>query len=72
MKDKKGKIVKNATVLGLSAFFSKLLGAIYRVPLTNMLGTLGLGIYQLIFPVYALLLDFSGAGVPSELSRLIS
>ena len=72
MKDKKGKIVKNATVLGLSAFFSKLLGAIYRVPLTNMLGTLGLGIYQLIFPVYALLLDFSGAGVPSALSRLIS
>ena len=68
----KNTIIKGATYLGISTFIAKLLGAIYRVPLTNLLGSYGLGIYQMVFPLYSLLLDFSGAGVPSALSRLIS
>ncbi len=66
------KIVGGAFLLGVGAFLAKLLGAIYRVPLTNLLGGEGLGLYQMVFPVYAVLLDFSGAGVPSALSKLIS
>lgn len=66
------KILNGAVVLGIGAFFSKLLGAIYRVPLTNIIGGQGLGLYQMVFPVYAVLLDFSGAGVPSALSKIIS
>lgn len=68
----KNTIIKGATYLGASTFLAKLLGAIYRVPLTNLLGSYGLGIYQMVFPLYSLLLDFSGAGLPSALSRLIS
>ncbi len=59
-------------MLGAGAFIAKLLGAIYRIPLTNLLGGEGLGLYQLIFPVYCVLLDFAGAGVPSALSKIIS
>ncbi len=73
MKEKNDKSILNgATVLGLGAFISKLLGAVYRVPLTNLLGSVGLGLYQMVFPVYVLLLDFSGAGVPNAISKLIS
>ena len=68
----KNTVVKGAFYLAVGAFISKFLGAIYRVPLTNMLGGLGLGLYQMVFPVYCLLLDFSGAGLPSALSRLIA
>ena len=71
MKEKNG-IIKGATFLGIGAFVSKLLGAIYRVPLTALVGAKGLGLYQMVFPVYSLLLDFSGAGLPSALSKLIS
>lgn len=71
MKEKNG-ILSGALYLGLSAFIAKFLGAIYRVPLTNTLGGYGIGLYQMVFPVYALLLDFSGAGLPSAISRLIS
>lgn len=71
MKKNKG-ILNGAVVLGVGAFISKLLGAIYRIPLTNLIGGTGLGLYQMVFPVYAVLLDFSGAGVPSALSRIIS
>ncbi len=68
----KNTVIKGAFYLAVGAFISKFLGAIYRVPLTNMLGGVGLGLYQMVFPVYCLLLDFSGAGLPSALSRLIA
>ena len=68
----KNSIIGGATCLGVGTFISKLMGAIYRVPLTALIGSSGLGLYQMVFPVYATLLDFSGAGVPSALSKLIA
>ena len=70
MKNK--SVIKGASILGITTFFVKLFGAIYRIPLTNIIGGVGIGLYQMIFPVYALLLDFSGCALPSALSRLIS
>ena len=70
-KAKKG-LIGSATILGAGAFIAKLLGALYRIPLTNLLGSQGLGLYQMVFPVYALLLDFSGAGVPNAIARIIA
>ena len=69
---RKDGIIKGAFSLGVGAFICKILGAFYRIPLTNLLGSYGLGLYQMVFPVYALLLDFSGAGLPSALSRIIA
>lgn len=63
---------KNSVTLGFGTFIAKILGALYRVPLTNILGGFGLGLYQMVFPIYSVLLDFSGAGVPSALSNMIS
>lgn len=65
-------MVKGAFLLGAGALFSKILGAIYRIGLTFLLGGYGLGLYQMIFPLYTLLLDFSGAGVPNAISKIIS
>lgn len=73
MEGQKTKSVTSGAIkLGLGAFIAKVLGAIYRVPLTNMLGGEGLGLYQMVFPIYTLLLDFSGAGVPSAISKIIA
>ncbi len=72
MKSEKRNILLGAGILGLGTFFVKFIGAIYRIPLTNILKTDGIGLYQMVFPVYALLLDFSGASVPSALSKLIA
>ncbi len=70
--DSRKKIINGALLLGGGAFIAKILGAIYRVPLTNLLGGEGLGLYQMVFPVYCVLLDFSGAGVPNALSKIIA
>lgn len=66
------RVVRGAVSLGLGALMAKILGVVYRIPLTNYLGSYGLGLYQMVFPVYTLLLDFSGAGVPSAISKLIA
>lgn len=68
----KNKSFGGACTLGLGALVAKLLGAVYRIPLTNLIGAYGLGLYQMVFPVYTLLLDFSGAAVPSAISKIIS
>lgn len=69
---KSNSVLSGALTLGAGAFFAKILGALYRIPLTNLLGGEGLGLYQMVFPVYCVLLDFSGAGVPSAISGIIS
>lgn len=69
---KNNKILSNALILGAGTFLAKILGAIFRIPLTALIGAEGIGIYQLVFPLYTVLLDFSGAGAPTALSRIIS
>lgn len=66
------RIFSGAAILGAGTFLAKLLGALYRIPLTALLGGAGIGLYQLVFPAYTVLLDFSGAGAPSALSKLIA
>lgn len=65
-------VIKGALVLAISAFLSKFLGAVYRIPLTNVIKGEGLGLYQMVFPIYCILLDFAGAGVPTALSKIIA
>lgn len=66
------KMLFGAGTLAIGAFIAKVIGALYRIPLTNILGSEGLGIYQTVFPAYAILLDFSGAGAPNALAKIIS
>ena len=72
MEDSKKLLKKGALILGVSAIISKILGAVYRIPLVRIIGGDGVGIYQLVFPVYALLLEFSGCAFPTAISKLIA
>ena len=66
------QLIKCATVLSIGGLITKLLGAIYRIPLTAILGSKGIGVYQTAFPVYCILLTFSSTGLPSAISKIIS
>ncbi len=67
-----GRLMGGAAVLALGGIIAKLVGAFYRVPLTNILGAEGMGMYQLVFPVYALFMTMSTAGIPTALSRIVA
>lgn len=64
--------VKGAIILSLGAIICKLIGAIYRIPLTNILGEQGIGLYQMVYPIFTLLLVIASSGVPNAISRLIA
>lgn len=51
---------------------AKLIGALYRIPLTNIIGAEGMGLYQMVFPLYTLLLTVSSGGLPPAVSRLVA
>lgn len=62
----------SAIFLIVGSFLVKVIGAFYRVPLAKLIGANGLGIYQMVFPFYTILLTFSSTGVPNALSKLIA
>ncbi len=64
--------IRGATLLASGMLIAKIIGAIYRIPLTNIIGAEGIGIYQMIFPVYALLITITSSGIPTTLSRVIA
>ena len=72
MTNKSKSIIGGMTVLGLSGVICKLVGVLYSIPLTWMIGTDGLGVYQAVFPAYNLLLTISSAGLPVAVSRLVA
>jgi len=56
----------------LFGFLSKIVGAVYRIPLTSIIGAEGMGLYQMVFPLYTLMLTISSSGLPSSISKLVS
>ena len=69
-KDKKGSFIKGAATIAAGGFIAKIIGALYRIPLTNLIGGHGLGLYQMVYPVYCLLLTVSATGIPSSIAKL--
>ncbi len=68
--EKTGGFLKGAAWIAAGGFIAKVIGAIYRIPLTNLIGGRGLGLYQLVYPVYCLLLTVSATGIPSSIAKL--
>lgn len=60
-----------AFVLLVSGFICKCLGAFFRLPLTNMLGIEGIGVFQLVMSLYSFALVVTAGGVTATLSKLI-
>ena len=70
VKEKKRSFIKGAALIAAGGLLAKIIGALYRIPLTNLIGGHGIGLYQLVYPVYCLLLTVSATGIPSSIAKL--
>lgn len=61
-----------ALTMTVAGVIAKAIGALYRIPLTNLLGAEGIGRYQLVFPLYALLISLTSGGLPAAMSRWVA
>ncbi|MDD4774911.1 MAG: polysaccharide biosynthesis protein [Syntrophomonas sp.] len=70
--DRTGNFLRGALVLSVAGALSKILGAVYRIPLARLLGGEGMGLYQMAYPIYTTILALATAGVPVAISVLVS
>ncbi len=69
---KNKSFVKGAVILGIAGLAIKILGAAFRIPLTNIIGDDGMGYYQTAYPIYVLFLTIATAGIPTAISRMVA
>ncbi|MBO2516606.1 MAG: hypothetical protein CW338_04900 [Clostridiales bacterium] len=72
MTSKQKSLVGGVSILAVAGIICKLVGVLYRIPLANTVGGVGLGVYSKVFQSYNLLLTISSAGIPVAISRTVS
>lgn len=72
MSNRQKSMLSGITILTFSGLLCKIVGALYRVPLSHLIGEDGIATYQLVFPTYNILLTISSAGFPVAVSRMVS
>ena len=69
---RKKNIFASAFILTLAGIITKFLGFFYRIYMTNIIGAEGLGLYQIITPIYALAWSIACSGFTVTISKLVS
>lgn len=68
----KQSFLKGALILSIAGIISKILGAVYRIPLGDLVTAEGMSYYQTAYLIYTLLLTFSASVIPIAISKLVS
>ena len=72
MQQSKQNYLHGAAILTVGVIITKILGAIYKIPLGNILGDEGYAHFMVAYNIYNVFLTLSTAGLPVALSRMIS
>lgn len=70
--EKKSTFFGGAAILAVGIAIVKIIGALYKIPLGNVLGDEGFGHFNNAYVIYNLLLMVSTAGLPVALSKTIA
>ena len=72
MKIDKKSLLYGTAVLTAANIFVRLLGFIYRIFLSRTIGPQGIGISQLIFPLFMIAISITSSGLSIAVSRLVA
>lgn len=65
-------LIKGTLILTLTGFITKIIGFLYRIFLSQVIGAQGMGIYQLIFPIHSLCFALAVGGIQTAISRFVA
>ena len=65
-----GSIVAGTLLLTATGLFSQVVGFLYRIALSRLIGAETMGLYQLVMPVYSVLLSLTAVGLTVAVSTL--
>lgn len=69
---KKKSFVGGALILMAAGLIARILGFVFRIYLSNLIGAEGMGVFQLIAPVYTLVILTLTAGVSIAVSKMVA
>lgn len=72
MEKKQRSFVQGAAILGIAGLLVKIIGAVFRIPFANAVGTVGSCYYDAAYPYYSFLLVISSSGLPTAISKQVS
>ncbi|MGN0346620.1 MAG: oligosaccharide flippase family protein [Lachnospiraceae bacterium] len=68
----KKSLVMQGSILALAGIISKIIGFLYRIPMANLMGNTGNGLYSVAFGIYNVALTLSSYSMPLAVSKLLS
>ncbi len=72
MTGKKKNMLLQGGILAGAGLITKLIGFVYRIPMGNMMGEEGNGLYSIAFGIYGIALTISSYSLPLAVSKMIS
>lgn len=68
----KHSFIHGALILSIAAVLVKIIGAIFKIPLANILGGDGMGYYSTAYDMYMPIYVLSNAGLPVAVARVVA
>ncbi len=72
MKSQGQSLVKGSLILLLANLLVKIIGAGFKIPLTNIIGNEGMGYFSAAYSIYSGLFVIATAGLPVAVSKMVS
>ena len=72
MKKQNNDIIRGTITLVIAGLLTRFLGFYYRIFLSAKIGAEGIGLYQMIFPLFGLCMSISVSGVHTSVSKYVS
>ncbi|MDE6732483.1 MAG: oligosaccharide flippase family protein, partial [Oscillospiraceae bacterium] len=63
------RYIKNTAILFISMAITKIVGALFKIPLANLLGGTGMGYFSTAYGLYSPIFALTAAGVPTVIMR---
>ncbi len=71
MSNKKNNFLVQGSILAMAGILTRIIGIIYRIPLTNILGN-GASAYSIAYDIYSLFLLISSLSLPLAVSKIVA
>ena len=70
--EKRQSLIEGAFILVCANVLVKIIGAIFKIPLTNLIGASGMGDFSVAYNLYVMMFVISTAGLPVAISKMVS
>lgn len=69
---RENKFLIQGTILAVASLIVRIIGLLYRIPMTRIIGDEGMGLYSIAYELYSITLILSSYSLPTAVSKLVA